>query len=247
MKLFLKTKPTHNVFISDGSGGLAVLSPQKPPLPSESPPRPVVDAAHVKYLEEYAQLAAQIGIKPLHAAIECFRVFLVKHGITVFSSTEVVGYMDELSKKEGTEGAGWEWRPLRNKDQLDSITFGRKGQRTRNSVTPASDYYRGLNLREYDANRGDYVEASPIPPYDRLIPLHALRKVALIEREFKEQVAFFVSDYAPLPEIEYPDPFLMAIVPNPDIKLGKGRFIIDFWDEPGFGLEKQLKLEGGAG
>jgi len=39
----------------------------------------------------------------------------------------------------------------------------------------------------------------------------------------------------------YPDPFLMAVVPNPNLARGIGRFVIDFWDEPGFGIEHMLK------
>lgn len=32
----------------------------------------------------------------------------------------------------------------------------------------------------------------------------------------------------------------MAVVVNDKLSNGTGRFIIDFWDEPGFGLDKQL-------
>lgn len=79
--------------------------------------------------------------------------------------------------------------------------------------------------------------------YDKLVPLHALKKVKLIEECFKDIVAFFVCDYAPAPHIQYPDPFLMAIIDNPNLASGEGRFVIDFWDEPGFGLDKQLGVE----
>ena len=33
----------------------------------------------------------------------------------------------------------------------------------------------------------------------------------------------------------------MAVVNNARLARGVGRFVIDFWDEPGFGLEQQLK------
>ena len=82
-------------------------------------------------------------------------------------------------------------------------------------------------------------EGTPI--YNRIVPIHALKKVALIEREFREPVHVLISDYAPAPQIEYPDPFLLAVIPNPALEGGTGRFIIDFWDEPGFGLERMLK------
>lgn len=39
------------------------------------------------------------------------------------------------------------------------------------------------------------------------------------------------------------DPFLMAVVPNAKVREGVGRFIIDFWDEPGFGIDQMLKSD----
>jgi hypothetical protein len=38
-----------------------------------------------------------------------------------------------------------------------------------------------------------------------------------------------------------PDPFLMAVIPNPELEHGKGRFVIDVWDEPGFGIGSMVK------
>jgi hypothetical protein len=38
-----------------------------------------------------------------------------------------------------------------------------------------------------------------------------------------------------------PDPFLLAVVWGGNVHTGEGRFVIDFWDEPGFGLEQMLK------
>lgn len=83
----------------------------------------------------------------------------------------------------------------------------------------------------------------PCPAYARTLPLHALKKIALVEREFKSgRVVFLVTDYTTAPHvIVNPDPFLMAVIPNSAIGHGKGRFIIDVWDEPGFGLDKMLK------
>lgn len=83
----------------------------------------------------------------------------------------------------------------------------------------------------------------PTPFYTRTIPLHALKKIALIEREFTAaKVTFLVSDYTLAPHVVVdPDPFLMAVIPNAAVAHGKGRFIIDVWDEPGFGINKMLK------
>lgn len=83
----------------------------------------------------------------------------------------------------------------------------------------------------------------PSPAYTRTIPLHALKKIALVEREFKSgQVVFLVTDYTTAPHIIVnPDPFLMAVIPNSAVAHGKGRFIIDVWNEPGFGIDRMLK------
>lgn len=84
--------------------------------------------------------------------------------------------------------------------------------------------------------------SSPSPAYTRTLPLHALKKIALIEREFKHRVVFLVTEYTTTPDIVInPDPFLMAVIPNSAVSHGKGRFIIDIWDEPGFGIERMLK------
>ena len=32
----------------------------------------------------------------------------------------------------------------------------------------------------------------------------------------------------------------MAVINNPQLAKGVGRFVIDFWDEPGFELDQQL-------
>ena len=51
-----------------------------------------------------------------------------------------------------------------------------------------------------------------------------------------------MTDYTVTPHVVVnPDPFLMAVIPNSAVAHGKGRFIIDIWDEPGFGLERMLK------
>jgi hypothetical protein len=45
----------------------------------------------------------------------------------------------------------------------------------------------------------------------------------------------------PPPPRVWPDPFLMAVIPNRDVIYGVGYFVIDVWDEPGFGLEQRLR------
>jgi hypothetical protein len=166
----------------------------------------------------------------------------------VFSLAEVISYMDKKAAEESKDKAGWEWRPLREKDNRADLHFGHKASRisTGRGVevvsVAASDYYRGpYKGCRYNFGHEQDFEAGPSSrPYDKTVPLHALRKVGLIEKGFPGSVAFFVCDYAPAPHIQYPDPFLMAVVVNDKIANGTGRFIIDFWDEPGFGLDKQL-------
>jgi hypothetical protein len=93
------------------------------------------------------------------------------------------------------------------------------------TIVPGSDFYHG------DA-----------AVYTRLIPMHALKKIALVEKEFKGKVNFLVTEYTTQPHVVVtPDPFLMAVIPNPAIHTGKGRFIIDVWDEPGFGITRMVK------
>jgi len=182
-------------------------------------------------LKEYAELAALVGINPAELTIETFKAFLHEHDIPVFNLKEVVTYMDDKAKRESKDQAGWEWRPLRKKDHREGTTFGRKAEWWSSSVLkPASDWYNFPGNSYRDSN-----------VYDKLVPLHALKKVALIEKHFGDKVGMFVCDYAPIPAIPHPDPFLMAVITNPRVKEGEGRFILDFWAEPGFGLTSQLK------
>ncbi len=94
-------------------------------------------------------------------------------------------------------------------------------------ISPASDYFAGAESKVYV----------------RTIPLHALKKMARIEKEFGiGKVGFLVTDYVTEPHVVIqPDPFLMAVVPNVGVAKGVGRFIIDVWDEPGFGISQMMK------
>jgi hypothetical protein len=164
--------------------------------------------------------------------------------------------MDRVAARDNPTGFGWYWCPVREKDANIGLTFGTPSEQaeridrqgnavishTVTSRSPASDYYT-------DKSR----------PYTRIMPLHALKKIALIEKGFHaDKVRFLVSDYVlvphtitktevakpvplPPPPRVNPDPFLMAVIPNRDVVHGVGAFVIDVWDEPGFGLEQRLK------
>jgi hypothetical protein len=204
------------------------------PDPVKVIPKPV-KASNKDAFKKYAELAALVGIDPPDLLIEEFKTFLNDNDLPVFNLAEVVKYMDAKARKESEKQAGWAWHPLRIKDNA-SMTFGtraawatdRNGWSTGKLISVGSDYYA------YDGS-------GTTKAYKRLIPFHALEKVALIEKAFGSRVKMFVSEYAPLPEIPYPDPFLMAVIPNPNVIKGEGRFVIDVWDEPGFGLEQMLK------
>ena len=206
-----------------------------------------------QHLDEYAELAALTGVVSDNLTINRFEEFLYKNDIPTFNLGEVVRYMDEIAKKESKEQAGWDWHPLRDKDHMLGARFGTEAEWGRNQyghstnliLRPASDYYRGpYEYRHRSHATGEeatHTERGLQSVYNRTIPLHALRKVAVIEKQFGNAVSMFVSDYALQPQVPHPDPFLMAVVMNHNLKSGVGRYVIDFWDEPGFGLESQLK------
>lgn len=235
----------------------------RPNLPASRLVKSPVHAQHEEQLAEYAALAATLGLEPPHLHIETFKAVLKKLDFPIFALPEVVAYMDEKAEKESKHKAGWEWKPLRAKDHRE-VSFGRACQRPDGNYAPArlgipaSDYYAGLSetssqrwvdnaptAEDRQVRMLQTAEAQQIErkrtAYNHTIPLHAMRRVAAIEREFTGDVAFFVSDYALLPAVLYPDPFLMAVIPNPNLSRGEGRFVIDFWDEPGFGIEQMLK------
>lgn len=232
-------------------GDQVVLTKPVSPIPQVTSKTPEFSIRndHVKYLLEYEELAKLTGlnVKPMFNQIEKFTVLLAKLGITVFSLSEVRTYMDNLAKTENPYKSGWNWCPLRKKDQVREIEFGRQSWNNGTGINPASDYFSGAR---YSKNRVDSWGNSQGPGeepassniYDKQIPLHALRKVAMIEKSFKGDVppAFFVSDYATAPAM-LPDPFLMVLISNAELNKDVGRFVIDVWDEPGFGLESQLK------
>ncbi len=136
-----------------------------------------------------------------------FSRFLNDRDIPVFNLDEVVKYMDVKARELGK---GWYWHPLRPKDRIGSA-FG-----------------------TYEGAPSDYYHPNNTGVYGKPIPLHALKKVVLIEEHFHDEVKMFVSDYA----VKHPDPFLMALIEGDRLV---HRYVIDIWNEPGFGLIQQLK------
>ena len=159
-------------------------------------------------LKEYTELAQKAGVYVSQLTVNRFTRFLNDHDIPVFNHDEVVKYMDTKAKEQ-KNNIGWFWHPLRNKDHINS-GFG--------DVSP-------LYSDRYHPTCG---------VYGKPIPLHALKKVVLIEEHFHDEVKMFVSDYA----VKNPDPFLMALIEGNRLV---HCYVIDVWDEPGFGLAQQLK------
>lgn len=173
-------------------------------------------------LAAYHALAQKVGVPTHSPVIEEFKCFLNDNQITTYPLDRVVRYMDIKAERHNKHRTGWCWCPLREKDRSThgKIEFGTAHRRetfNHGFVTTLSDYFHN-----YDA-----------PLYTHRVPMHALEKIALIEDKFQKPVAFLVSDYA----AKDPDPFLMAIVHNELMRQGEGRFVIDFWDEPGFGIK----------
>lgn len=233
--------------------------------PQKIAPRVERDLMSEVSLAEYRKVAAEVGIPAQDLLVEEFRIFLAKHDIPTFNHQEVVAYMDEIAARDNPTKLGWHWCPVRPKDAGIAMTFGRPSRDNRRfsgheGIEPASDFYESHRFQHWHQHaRGGVILASeiavhtvpspadwrdmPSPVYTRTIPLHALKKIALIEREFKAgKPVFLVTDYTTAPHvIVNPDPFLMAVIPNSAVAHGKGRFIIDVWDEPGFGIDRMLK------
>jgi hypothetical protein len=224
-------------------------------------------------IEEYRSVARSIGVSEIGLTIEEFRIFLANNDLPIFNRQEVIAHMDKITGKNNPAGYGWEWRPVRDVDaQLLPYTFGTPSRLTEEMLKhAASDYFgnsAAVMARVEARTAALAMEASsvrqrkPIPEflgpvaaaYDRILPLHALKKIALIEREFRRKIGFLVSDYVVTPHVVEkriplpppprvnPDPFLMAVVPNNDVPHGAGCFVIDVWDEPGFGLPQMLRV-----
>lgn len=234
---------------------LDLVTRERPAVPSDRAALELTPRPHDSILNEYAQLSKSLGLENPHIdadlKVEKFKEFLRTKDWAIFSLPTVIAYMDKKSADESAARAGWHWRPLRGKDDIKNARFGTAARRwghEAEQMQAASDYYCGPHMervmewsngRQFHEEKTREVQSSGLP-YDKLVPIHALRKAAEIEKGFSDPVAFFVCDYAPAPHIEYPDPFLMAAVNNARLAEGVGRFIIDFWDEPGFGIKQML-------
>lgn len=210
-------------------------------------PTPLIDCDTMdeSSIAEYREVAATIGLKPIDLLIEEFKLFLANRDIPTFNIAEVRSYMDGITARDNPSKLGWHWRPVREKDRFQasfgvgSVEDHGESLSARYSMQQNATPYQFIPTRRPSSDH--YNPASPV--YTRAIPLHALKKIALVEKEFGAgKVNFLVTEYTTEPHVVItPDPFLMAVIPNAELHAGKGRFIIDVWDEPGFGIARMVK------
>lgn len=150
--------------------------------------------------EEYLRLSQRAGgtyQKPYNYEKETkFLRFLQEHEIVVYPYDQVKAYMNDLMK------------------QLNWGTFARGFN------TFFGHKFEWYWLKATNADSDGWIL------YKKAIPVHALRKMALLREEYGTEVTFHISDYS----VTRPDPFLRVTFLNQ-------YYIIDKWDEPGFKLK----------
>lgn len=210
------------------------------------PPRPVFDRSRVSVLETYEdeklrsyhELSKQLRVVNQDLQVAVFESYLRREEFTVFHLPTVVEYMDARSKADGARW-GWEWKALRDDDVFPGW-FGTSASRGETAWDEDNGRERAASDHYSSPNPGFKRLGGSTGTYGKSIPGHALEKIAKIEAEFEYPVKFLVSDYAPAPAFRE-DPFLMAVIPNPRLGAGVGRYVIDVWDEPGFGIDKMVR------
>lgn len=177
-------------------------------------------------MDEYIKVCARLGVETTIPTEEAFLRAMHKLDLPIYDLPTVVAYMDAIAKRDG-DGNGWLWRPVRPIDRhhLSMIKFGQPTLDGFFNPQVASDFY---------------ANAYRIKNYARPIPLHALQRMEAVTKAIGDRdLAFMISDYATKDDKKIqPDPFLMVVITT---TLAAPRYVIDFWDEPGFGLDKMLR------
>ncbi len=154
-------------------------------------------------LEEYCQVANSIGFSNGSLLEWRLKNFLTNEGIQVYDYKKVSNYMDaqiqELNRaiNEQNNMFHWEWTALRKKDA--KVYLQNNGH---------------LYSSEYSGRT-----------YEKPVPYPVLLTVQKIEKEFGEQVYFFVTDIRKVP---LGDPFLAIVISGIEV------MVIERWDEPSF-------------
>lgn len=180
------------------------------PFPTARVPLRLVESQKQRSYEEVAQ---SLGFIPAELTRAQLLEFFETEGIKLYDYSQVSAWL--TGKKEQAKATHWCWRALREKDAIEGYRWGQNRETGRNN----DGFYSG---KDWSCR-----------PYERLVPIHALEKVAQIEAKFGDRVKFFVSDYAS----PNADPFIMVRPAMCDSGTqAEYCLIFDVWDEPGFGV-----------
>lgn len=186
------------------------------PYPSAKVPERMVEPDKQR---SYEEVSRSLGFEPAELTRAQLLEFFEDEGIKLYDYGQVYAWLSNKKKEANVEC--WCWRALREKDVIAGYRWGFNHQTT----SWDDGFYSSRNDQGWQCR-----------PYDRLVPLHALEKVAKIEAKFGDRVKFFVSDYA-RPDV---DPFIMVRPAMCDSGTqAEYNLIFDAWDEPGFGDEKK--------
>jgi hypothetical protein len=211
-KYFLDMKdPRYRISIDTVSSGIAIAARQReePRAATAVLERPTGEPWTLPPVmpdDEYLRVAAKLKLRTPGVIKARLERFLVMRGWPVYPYDKVWAYLQSLAAKETEQRY-----PSRDWSDVPP------GMRPR--VEPC---WKPLRL----GDRKDGGEFSSAV-YPHAVPLHALLKVEELEDEFGPgALQFVVSDY----EAVKPDPFLMVTA------AGLPNYVIDVWDEPGFGV-----------
>jgi hypothetical protein len=179
------------------------------PFPDSKVPQRLVESEKQR---SYESIAQSLGFAPAELVRAQLLEFFEKENIKLFDYGQVEKWL--TGKKMQAKAERWCWRPLREKDII-------------------TEFLWGWDRENCKFNDGFYSSKEwGCRPYERLVPIHALEKVAKIEAKFGDQVKFFVCDY----DAPDADPFIMVRPSKCNSGPSAGyRLIFDVWDEPGFG------------
>lgn len=180
------------------------------PFPTARVPLRLVEPQKQRSYEEVAQ---QLGFIPAELTRAQLLEFFEEEGIKVYDYDQVSAWLTK--KKVEAKAEHWCWRPLREKDIITGYRWGYNAKKR----TWSDGFYSSTD-KSWECR-----------PYARLVPQHALEKVAKIEAKFGDRVKFFVSDYVH-PDV---DPFIMVRPTMCNDGDANYRLVFDAWDEPGFG------------
>lgn len=184
------------------------------PFPSAAVPARLVEPEKQR---SYEEVAKALGFAPAELTRAQLIKFFEQEGIKLYDSSQVRAWLTK--KKVEAKVEHWCWRALREKDIITGYNWGHSRDKD------------GIWGRWEDGFYSSSDKSWQCRPYERLVPLHALEKVAKIEAKFGDRVKFFVSDFAS----PHADPFIMVRPAMCDSGDHDYQLVFDVWDEPGFG------------